>query len=225
MIHAARVSKDDYPRILALADVEGARTSDIAKLYGVVPRTICIILNKARNAGVQPRTASALPAELPVPREPLPVPVHEVEVLEAMVSLAEAPIREPEAHEAPELPEIRQATRAPEEIQAAVAIQTVVQPAIPAATVRPPAQEMAVEDESDIPVRSLAKGTHSKGNQGKRQGHTLIARTEDGEETLMPFGSLDDLLSSLRGVFREAARGEGTVWFGLRKSEVGDAEA
>ena len=48
----------------------------------------------------------------------------------------------------------------------------------------------------------------------------LIMRTLDGEETMTPFRSLDDLLSAIKPILRAGARSPEPVWFSLQPVDL-----
>jgi hypothetical protein len=45
-------------------------------------------------------------------------------------------------------------------------------------------------------------------------------RTADGEESLAPFRSLDDLLSAIKPILRASARSVDPVWFSLQPVDL-----
>jgi hypothetical protein len=53
-----------------------------------------------------------------------------------------------------------------------------------------------------------------------KPGMGLLMRTPDGEETMTPFRSLDDLLSAIKPMLRAGARSPEPVWFSLQSVDL-----
>jgi hypothetical protein len=53
-----------------------------------------------------------------------------------------------------------------------------------------------------------------------KPGMGLLMRTPDGEETMTPFRSLDDLLSAIKPMLRAGARSPEPVWFSLQPVDL-----
>jgi hypothetical protein len=49
-------------------------------------------------------------------------------------------------------------------------------------------------------------------------------RTEDSDETVTPFRSLEDLLSAVKPILRAAARSPDPVWFSIRQIDLSEME-
>lgn len=58
-----------------------------------------------------------------------------------------------------------------------------------------------------------------------KPGMGLVTRSADGDESVMPFRSLDDLLSAIKPILREGARSPEPVWFSLQAIDLGAIEA
>ncbi len=89
----------------------------------------------------------------------------------------------------------------------------------PAPVVSPPAP--APEDVSatvtDLPRRVPRGGV---GASLARPGFGLAMRTGDGDESMTPFRSLDDLLSAIKPILRSAARSPDAVWFSIQPVDL-----
>ncbi len=57
-----------------------------------------------------------------------------------------------------------------------------------------------------------------------KPGFGLAMRTADGEESLAPFRSLDDLLTAVKPVLRSAARSPDPVWFSIQPIDLATIE-
>ena len=58
------------------------------------------------------------------------------------------------------------------------------------------------------------------GGKLAKPGMGLLMRTQDGEETMTPFRSLDDLLSAIKPILRAGARSAEPVWFSLQPVDL-----
>ena len=58
------------------------------------------------------------------------------------------------------------------------------------------------------------------GGKLAKPGMGLLMRTPDGEETMTPFRSLDDLLSAIKPILRAGARSPEPVWFSLQPIDL-----
>jgi hypothetical protein len=78
------------------------------------------------------------------------------------------------------------------------------------------------------------RGARGKSGQGSAVGGKLAKpgfgfhmRTSDGEESVAPFRSLEDLLSAAKNILRGAARSPEPVWFSIQPLDLAsiDSEA
>ncbi len=65
------------------------------------------------------------------------------------------------------------------------------------------------------------------GTKLAKPGFGFHMRTADGEETVAPYASLEDLLSAAKNVLRGAAKSPETVWFSIQPLDLAsiDSEA
>ena len=98
----------------------------------------------------------------------------------------------------------------------------------PAAAIAPPQEqrrvvtfERAAPAPSPVaaPVREEARRPAVGGKLAK-PGMALLMRTPDGEETMTPFRSIDDLLSAIKPILRAGARSPEPVWFSLQPVDL-----
>jgi transposase-like protein len=104
-----------------------------------------------------------------------------------------APVSEPSAPSVPSPPQ--------EEPRRVVSFERSAPP--------PPARE---------PVRRPAAA--AVGGKLAKPGMGLVMRTPDGEETVTPFRSIDDLLSAIKPILRAGARSPEAVWFSLQPVDL-----
>jgi len=57
-----------------------------------------------------------------------------------------------------------------------------------------------------------------------KPGYGLVMRTVEGEETVRPFRSLDELLSAVRPILRAAATSADPVWFSLQPIDLASTD-
>jgi transposase-like protein len=106
----------------------------------------------------------------------------------------------------------------------AAAAPAIVVPPPPAAPEPPPAERKVVtlERAPAAPVREPMPrpAPATVGAKLAKPGMGLMMRTPDGEETMTPFRSLDDLLSAIKPILRAGARSPEPVWFSLQPVDL-----
>ena len=209
----ARISKEEHPRILCLVDVEHCRVADVATEYGCTPANIYALLAKLRRAATPDTSADAAEASNTAPPEaPRAVPAPQPEEAgPARRPRMPAPPTPVAAATAPEVPllttgdadrrEPNPASEPPGAVTAVAPRPQGIVPSSPPAPGRPPAP----------PQRDAARA---------RAGVGLMMRTAEGEESLTPFRSLDDLLSAIKPILRAAARSPDAVWFSIQPVDL-----
>lgn len=95
----------------------------------------------------------------------------------------------------------------------------IVPPALASGLLAPRPESRAVDDgAAKSPPRPL-------GARLAKPGMGLITRSADGDESMMPFRSLDDLLSAIKPVLREGARSPDPVWFSIQPIDLATIDA
>ena len=194
----ARIRKDDHARILQLVDVERRAVREIAAEFGCTPAAIYALLTKLRRAAAGVAAGSQAPLELgeetvtdaEVPRPHVPPPVT-------------VPVPASERQEERRVVTFERAAPA-----AATPAAAAVQAAVPAP--------------APVPMREEARrpAPSSVGARLAKPGMGLLMRTPEGEETMTPFRSLDDLLSAIKPILRAGARSPDPVWFSLQPVDL-----
>jgi hypothetical protein len=114
-------------------------------------------------------------------------------------------------------------------IEAAEAVTEAAAPvsAPSAAFVAPPRQEeprrvVSFERSAPEPTREQTRrpAPAAVGAKLAKPGMGLVMRTPDGEETVTPFRSIDDLLSAIKPILRAGARSPEAVWFSLQRVDL-----
>ncbi|WP_419757797.1 hypothetical protein [Acidisoma sp.] len=198
----ARIKKEDHARILQLVDVERRAVREIAAEFGCTPAAIYMLLTKLR------REASAANAE---PGETQP-PLALGEELDAEGE-ADAPVLAPSAPPPVALPPMAEpptaaGAPAPQDERRVVSFERATP--VPASA---PAPAQPRED-ARRPASAAVGGKLAKPGMG------LLMRTPDGEETMTPFRSIDDLLSAIKPILRAGARSPEPVWFSLQPVDL-----
>lgn len=203
----ARIRKEDHARVLALVEAERRPVREIATEFGVTPAAIYALLNRLRQPAVAEggEVAHQTPLALDAMAEAVPEPVApEPFVLEPFVLEPVEPQPEPAT---PALP--------------------IAQSAAPESQVlrfsTPPARPARGEGHGE-PTGKAAGKAGGIGARRAKGGVGLITRTADGEETTVPFRSLDDLLSAIKPILREGARSPDPVWFSIQPVDLSEIE-
>lgn len=211
----ARIAKSEHETIRHLVETEHRRVPEVAALYDCTPATIHGILARLRRdasaAGAVSRTEPDTP-ELPIDlvRASQPGPQTAANLFNVPVV---APMGPGGTVGAP-------MGVAPPAARAASPVQTVggtVQSAdtpadpVPAGSVTPFAR----------------RGTGKAGVGGKlaKPGCGLIMRTSDGEETLTPFRTVEDMLSAIKPILRTVARSPEPVWFSVQPIDLASVDS
>jgi hypothetical protein len=191
----ARIKKEDHARILQLVDIERRAVREIAAEFGCTPAAIYALLTKLR------RAPSGVAAELTESQPPLALG-EEIEA-EVQDSPPRSALPEPASPPSPA------ATARPEEERRVVTFERA---AIAPASAQP-------REEVRRPASSFVSAAAVGGKLAK-PGMGLLMRTPDGEETMTPFRSLDDLLSAIKPILRAGARSPEPVWFSLQPVDL-----
>ena len=87
-------------------------------------------------------------------------------------------------------------------------------PAEPEAAMPPPAPPPTLPPSSARPARPPVKAPALKSGMG------LKMRTPEGEDSIVPFKSIEDLLSGIKPYLRDAARAPEPMWFCLERIDL-----
>jgi hypothetical protein len=234
----ARIAKSEHATIQRLVEVERKKVPEIAADYGCTPANIYAILTRLRRPG--PAAANdaapvaeeaeaeaeaetivdALTEEMPEAATPpaLQAP-FELVVMNGQGRKGRAP-REgqkrrgaPDQAPAPEpalLLEVTEAPPAPAPIPAAPPA------AIPVAA-KPAAETIA-------PVARNASRTASAPKARLKSGYGLCTRSPEGDDSITPFRSLEDLLSAVKPILRASANAPEPVWFSIQPMDLADID-
>jgi transposase-like protein len=201
----ARIGKKDHARILQMVDVENLKVAEVAAEYGCNPASIYALVGKLR------RVARAQDPERGKASTSISSPAtHAAGQQDRM-----------ESHEPKEAVVATDLFAVAAEIPSAAAPRVVppaLVPAPAAIAVRPPATI------TELPRKGpIAKGG-GIGAALAKPGFGLTMRTADGDESMTPFRSLEDLLSAVKPILRASARSQDAVWFSIQKIDLSALE-
>lgn len=203
----ARIKKEDQIRILASVNEERRPVRAVAAEFGYTPAAIYALLARSR----RDLEAAAQAAEQP------PLALIPETAAEAMpTALLPEAIQEPAAESMP-MPMVA----APEEARVLPFAAAAQAPSPAAAPASAPAR-MEGRAADDGGARGGRKGL---GARLAKPGMGLITRSADGDESMMPFRSLDDLLSAIKPILREGARSADPVWFSIQSIDLAAIDA
>lgn len=203
----ARLKKEDHARILHLVDVEHRAVREIAADFGCTAATIYGLLAKLRRGGAEKGGGAESMAEAADPATTVG--------LSAQPGLG-----------------LGLGTGTPDAVRADRSVIMPFEPAEPMrdrtapgtpATVTPmTAQPPVIKPSAPVPAPSepAAERRPVLGARLSKPGMGLVMRTEDGEETMTPFRSIDDLLSAIKPLLRATARNPDPVWFSLQPVDL-----
>ncbi|MEJ1974868.1 MAG: hypothetical protein WDN49_01275, partial [Acetobacteraceae bacterium] len=209
----ARISKEDHSTILRMVTVEQRKVAEVAAEYGCTTANIYALVGKLRRRSTEGQAESAniqppLALDLQAP------PNAEMAARSSPEGTAEPPALAPEIS-SDRLPEVAAASLAPDDANVLAFARAAApeEDAVTAASSAPNSQACRV-------VPPGAGGGGTVGAKLAKPGFGLVMRTEDGEESLTPFRSLDDLLSAIKPILRASARSPEPVWFSLQPVDL-----
>ncbi len=195
-----RIAPSEHATILRLVEAEGCKVPDIAAQYGCTPANIYAILTRLR------RTESPPPAPIAAPEPPPPAPLELCAPPPGRKPRRPRDVQKRRAAE-PETPE-------PAPLLAAASARPVVPaPAVPT----PPRPEPA-------PARAAPPPRGAAPKARLKSGYGLCTRSPEGDDTLTPFRSLEDLLSAVKPILRATANSPEPVWFSIQPVDLGSID-
>ena len=231
----ARISKAEHHRILQMVDSEHRKVAEVAAEYGCTPANIYALLSKLRRQvapegeAVSTRetsadTSSQSGAETHVssPAGDPPIGPAVPDFFTPGPKLVEAAVRETKADRRRKLSDAETArvtdVKTPE--RASAPPIAAVQRQEPEVVASPPARSAVTQ--LSVPVSGRKGGL---GASLAKPGMALVMRTAEGEETMTPFRSLDDLLSAVKPILRAAARSPDAVWFSIQPVDLASLDS
>ena len=238
----ARISKTDHPRILHLVEVERRKVVEVAGGYGCTPANIYALLGKMRRVRAEEGVADGRATGSTSATSPSLAQPHGLAEATTAASEAAGPsnlfaeaavaVTAPPSHDGDPVAELR----APAKIARMSATSSLKASAtapsssgggqldmtLPTAPADRPASSLALV--KDLPKKTASAGHARTGSTLAKAGFGLAMRTDDGDENITPFRSLDDLLSAIKPILRSAARSQDTVWFSIQPVDLATIE-
>ncbi len=229
----ARIGKQEHPRILQMVDVEHRKVAEVAADYGCTAANIYALLGKLRRQA-RCGVATADPINNAAEKA-TSLSMAEGLSSDAMspVAIATGPDLFAPGSGATSIPTLdlkRSSLHTPStavdlevpQHRPTPSLAAVPRKELPA--VGPSAPRSIVER---LPAPGTTRMAAGVGAALSKPGMALVMRTADGEETMSPFRSLDDLLSAVKPILRAATRSPDAVWFSIQPVDLAslDSEA
>lgn len=196
-----------------MIEVEHRKVPDIAAEFGCTTANIYAVVAKLRRQAAE-RAQEDRPAQVPLA-------LDEEQAADAGVSaIGDGATPAPAAMARASEP-LPVAAPPPAQDRTVVAFE-------PPSEVKPPRNETKpVAPDTSVDMLQRRGGSRPVGAKLAKPGVGLVMRTADGEETLTPFRSLDDLLSAVKPILRATAKSSEPVWFSLQPVDLStiDVEA
>jgi hypothetical protein len=222
----ARISKEDHPTILRMVDVENRKVSEVAAEFGCTPANIYVLLGKLRRLMGETQGQGGAQQPLALDQDQPPAAAVVSAGTEAHQLAEPDPVADPAETDGHAIAE---PTRPSGENGNVLSFERATPSAAPGLEIRQaeaPAAEPVAPAPQQAPraARPAARAggtTPAKvGAKLAKPGVGLVMRTADGEESLAPFRSLDDLLSAIKPILRATARSADPVWFSLQPVDL-----
>ena len=218
----AKIPQEMHAVIRRQVDDEGRKVAEVAAEYGCTPANIYALLTKLRRQDSDPATAALSKPAATAPASAMAAKTRKVKTAPAETALidlfaafgeeelppAPAPTGTPAQKAEPTKPDKASADRPAPELESAKPKPSQAQPVSPALK-QPDRKGMSPKDAA--PSTGRVKG---------KPGYALIMRTVDGEETVNPFRSLDELLSASKLLLRTAVRSAEPIWFSIQQVDL-----
>lgn len=200
-----KIAREDHPKILHMADVEGLKAAEIAAQFGCTPANIYALLTKLRRE----REGAAAEAAAPITAE---------SAVKMQAAIAAPPASEADLFDT--FSPREEPVAAAEPIEPEPVLLGAVQPVAPATTEPAPSSGAPHPQALSAPARPPATAKEGAKSKAGKMGIALVMRTSDGEEAINPFRSLDELLAAAKPILRTAARNPETVWFSIQTVDL-----
>jgi hypothetical protein len=232
----ARIAKSEHATIQRLVEVERKKVPEIAAEYGCTPANIYAILTRLRRPG--PAAAN----------DAAPVLEEEAETIAEAVTEEMPEAATPPASQAPfelvvmngqgrkgRAPREGQKRRAAQEQapapEPALLLEVAEAPPAPAPIpVAPPAPPAAIPPAAKPPAETVAPVARSASRNATapkarlKSGYGLCTRSPEGDDSITPFRSLEDLLSAVKPILRASANAPEPVWFSIQPMDLADID-
>ena len=222
----ARIAKSEHATIQRLVEVERKKVPEIAADYGCSPASIYAILTRLRRPnsdaanGAAPVVVNSEPTvtskagEAEADETPLPTPFAAAPTEQAPLDLF-VPATSGRKGRAARDGQKRRPT--PDQAAAPEATPLLdVAEAAPAPVPAPPP--------AAIPTAQTASRNASAPKARLKSGYGLCTRSPEGDDSIMPFRSLEDLLSAVKPILRASANAPEPVWFSIQPMDLAEID-
>ena len=212
----ARIKKEDQIKILAYVNEEHRPVRAVAAEFGCTPAAVYALLVRSRRES----EAGVLAAEQP----PLALdPAAPDSGAESVAAVAE----DANAGQVLRFTSVASPAPAPARIASVpiASARTTPAPVAPASGAPAPGVPARGESRAATDDGAAKSARRALGARLAKPGMGLITRSADGDESMMPFRSLDDLLSAIKPILREGARSPDPVWFSIQPIDLATIDA
>jgi hypothetical protein len=231
----ARIAKSEHATIQRLVEVERKKVPEIAADYGCSPANIYAILTRLRRpspdaandaapvvADSEPNASEAGEAE--ADEAILPTPFVAASTEQAPLDLfvpATSGRKERAARDSQKRRPAPDQATAPE----ATPLLDVAEAAPTSIPAPPPLPApVAITPPAERPTAQTASRNASAPKARLKSGYGLCTRSPEGDDSIMPFRSLEDLLSAVKPILRASANAPEPVWFSIQPMDLADID-
>jgi hypothetical protein len=220
----ARIAKSEHATIQRLVEVERKKVPEIAADYGCTPANIYAILTRLRRpspdaanepVAIELEASAAETDEAPVPT-PHPAPTEQAPLdlfVPATSGRKGRAVRDGQKRRP--TPDQATAPEAAPLLDVAEAAPTPI-PALPA--------PVAITPPAESPTPQTASRNASAPKARLKSGYGLCTRSPEGDDSIMPFRSLEDLLSAVKPILRASANAPEPVWFSIQPMDLAEID-
>jgi hypothetical protein len=225
----ARINKAEHARILQLVDVDRRKVTDVAAEYGCTPANIYVLLSKLRRATTSAEINDRNPAET---------------TTSSQVTSSEPPKAADNAAPGDDLFSAPPPPAAPFDFEASNSQGHLPRRLQTSANAKAAPSNTALSDRPIQETRPAAPTQHRTGSvtalshrgavpqraggvgaRLAKAGFGLATRTADGDESLIPFRSLEDLFAAIKPILRSAVRSPDPIWFSVQSINLSDFDS
>ena len=225
----ARIAKSEHATIQRLVEVERKKVPEIAADYGCSPANIYAILTRLRRPSpdaandAAPVTIESAASAAESDEAPLPTP-HPAPTEQAPLDLfvpATSGRKERAARDSQKRRPAPDQATAPE----ATPLLDVAEAAPTSIPAPPPLPApVAITPPAERPTAQTASRNASASKARLKSGYGLCTRSPEGDDSIMPFRSLEDLLSAVKPILRASANAPEPVWFSIQPMDLAEID-
>jgi hypothetical protein len=221
----ARIAKSEHATIQRLVEVERKKVPEIAADYGCSPANIYAILTRLRQPSADV-TNDAAPAALESEASmvesdetpaPTPPPAHTEQAPLDLFVPATSGRKGRAARDGQKRRPTPDQVTAPD---AAPLLDVAEAAPMPIPAPPPLPAPVAITPPAVSPTAQTASRNASAPKARLKSGYGLCTRSPEGDDSIMPFRSLEDLLSAVKPILRASANAPEPVWFSIQPMDL-----